>query len=327
MGKMPRSIQQIKQDIANLEKTVTEVGQELENVYDRYLDLLSQSVQKQLILASYQLCTQVYPESFLRLSLDRRQKLQQTLKNLGKDFKATFYNNLEKSEPEKEQQSDDVLEEMLKNLPLIPNRAEAQEDLLEEKLPIETSQILEQSQQLEEQTTLLSNTDNLDSETNEFKHQEDISLPNPEYLILWQQKVEKTIKKTLDSTSKEANKCLQEVNIIPNRLPPKIIDVAIQAEEASSGGNRFNQLANILNLVIETEKKPKAKPTSVTPISLLRLRLAEIEFADPVLSNQRYQIRDLLQKIDKMRQQYQTKKKEYATAEAEAAWRSSWYED
>ncbi len=324
---MPRSIQQIKQDLANLEKTVTEVGQELQGVYDRYLDLLSKSVQKQLILASYQLCTQVYPESFLRLSLDRRQKLQQTLKNLGKNFKATFYNNLEKSEPDKEQQSDDILEEMLKNLPLVPERAEAQESLLEEKLPIETSQILEQSQQLEEQTTLLSNTDNLDSENNEFKQQEAISLPNPEYLIFWQQKVEKTLKKTLDYTSKEANKCLQEVNIIPSRLPTKILDVAIQAEEASAGGNRFNQLANILNLVIETEKKEKAKLTNVTPISLLRLRLAEIEFADPILSNQRHQIRDLLQKIDKMRQQYQTKKREYAVAEAEAAWRSSWYED
>ncbi|MBE9167695.1 hypothetical protein IQ238_09245 [Pleurocapsales cyanobacterium LEGE 06147] len=324
---MPSSIQQIKQDIANLEKTVTEVGQELQSLYDQYLDLLSQSVQKQLILASYQICTQVYPESFLRLSLDRRQKLQRNLKNLGKDFKVTFWNNLEKSEQVEERQNGDILEEMLKNLPLVPEQAEEQEDLLKEKLPIEASEILEQSQKLEEPTKIFNDTDELDSETSELKQQENINLPNPEYLILWQQKVERIIKKTLDYTSKEANKCLQEVNIIPSHLPTKIIDVALQAEEASSGGNKFNQLANILNLVIETEKKQKAKPTSVTPISLLRLRLSEIEFADPVLSNQRYQIRDLLKKIDKMRQRYQTKKREYAIAEAEAAWRSSWYED
>lgn len=326
---MPRSIQQIKQDIENLEKTVTEVGQEFQSVYDRYLDLLSESVQKQLILASYQLCTQVYPESFLRLSFDRRQKLQQSLKNLGKDFQATFWNDLEKSEQEKEQSNVELLEQMLKNLPLVPDRAQEEKDLLEEKLPIETSELLEQPQQLEEQTELLNDhiTDNLYSETSELKPQEEIKLPNPEYLILWQKRVERTIKKTLDYTSKEANKCLQEVDIISSRLPAKIIDVAIQAEEASAGGNKFNQLANVLNLVIETEKEQKVKPKIVTPISLLRLRLSEIEFADPLLSNQRHQIRDMLKKIDKMRQQYQAKKREQAVAEAEAAWRSSWYEE
>lgn len=326
---MPRSIQQIKQDIENLEKTVTEISQEFHNVYDRYLDLLSQSVQKQLILASYQICTQIYPESFLRLSLDRRQKLQQNLKNLGKDFKTTFYKNLENIEQKKEQQNTDILEEMLKNLSLVPDKPQEQVNLSEEKLPIETSEILEQSQQLEEQTNTLDNSsiDNSYFQASELKQQEEIDLPNPEYLFVWQKKVEQAIKKTLDSISKEANKSLQEVNIIPNRLPSKIIDVAIQAEETSSGGNKFNQLANVLNLVIETEKEQKAKPTSITPISLLRLRLSEIEFADPVLSNQRHQIRDMLKKIDKIRQQYQIKKREHAVAEAEAAWRSSWYEE
>ena len=60
---------------------------------------------------------------------------------------------------------------------------------------------------------------------------------------------------------------------------------------------------------------------------MLRLKLTEIEFADPILSGKRNEIHNLLKKISRMHKTYQEKKHEHAVAEADAAWRSSWYED
>jgi hypothetical protein len=370
---MTKSIQQIEQDIRTLEGTVIEVAEEFQGLYGRYIDLFLESVEKQLILATYQLCTQIYPEPFLRLSLNQKQNLQQNIRKLGKEFAVNVRQNLENIE-EEAQENINFLEEMLKNLPFLQQKeAEIEEDALNEDLTEEKTSIDEkeallkegllrqslseeeamQAIRVESQTSQqgsdnnesdsaqaalagsISSTTNresleeksTDSEANQLKQEEEINLPNPEYLIRWQRKVEKIIKKNLDSTSKKANKSLQEVSIIPNRLPTKIIDVAVQAEEAASGGNRFYHLANILNLAIETDKDKKGKPTTMTQISILRLRLSEIEFADPVLSNQRHQIRESLKKIQKLKQQYQAKQREYAIAQAESAWRSSWYED
>jgi hypothetical protein len=361
---MARSIQQIKQDIVALEGIVTEVAEEFQGLYGKYIDLLLQSVQKQLILAIYQICTQIYPDSFLRLSLNQKQNLQQSIRKISQEFVVNMRQNLENTE-EEEQDNGKILEQMLKNLPFLqPTAKEVQEEqenfnelkeqvtehpqnqseLVNEELPkpqfADISAIiepLEESNELSfEKSEVASTSSNIDIENseseknhleeNKSKEPEKINLPNPEYLIIWQRRVEKIIKKNLDDTSKKANKYLQEVNIIPSRLPTKIIDVALQAEEVSGGGNKFYHLANILNLMIETEKEQKGKQSGIQ-ISLLRLRLSEIEFADPILSSQRNQIREFVVKIDKLRQQYQAKQKEYAIAEAEAAWRSSWYED
>ena len=61
-----------------------------------------QSIEQQLILASYQLCTQIYPDSFLDLSLNQRQELQQSLRSLGKELKPSLLNILDYSEQTEE---------------------------------------------------------------------------------------------------------------------------------------------------------------------------------------------------------------------------------
>ena len=98
------------------------------------------------------------------------------------------------------------------------------------------------------------------------------------------------------------------------------------------GGGRNNRklqnVSNILHLALETEHdKQSSSSSSFAQISLLRLRLAEIEFSDPMLNAKRGQIRNLIGKISKLKSKYQTSKREYAIAEAQAAWRSSWYEN
>ncbi|MEM8779789.1 MAG: hypothetical protein AAGF26_13135, partial [Cyanobacteria bacterium P01_G01_bin.49] len=138
----------------------------------------------------------------------------------------------------------------------------------------------------------------------------------------------------LDNLSQEVNHSLQKAKIIPNQLPPKLLEMALQAEEAASTGNS----PNILDLLVETsqktenenneneEEEPEETDAKVTKISAIRLRLSEIEFAEPQLSIQRKAIRQELEKLKKMRKNYHLTQRESAKAEAEAAWRSSWHE-
>ncbi|MGK7936441.1 MAG: hypothetical protein AB4206_11695 [Xenococcaceae cyanobacterium] len=321
---MAKSIQQIEQDLQNLEETVAEFTQELKSLYSEYIEQLGQGTRQQLILASYQLCTQIYPDSFLRLSLKQREKLQQSLRSLGKDLESSLLKSLENREQLEEESDLNIVEEIIKNLPISEEPKE--EDKIANELEVaETDEKARYPS--EEAKEIINQLQSLSSELNKIEPQENNNPNNPESLIRWQQKIEFKIKKSLDSISREANKFMQDAQIIPNRLPNKVLDVAIQAESSGSSSSRFNHLANILNLAIETEKDKQQKPTRAIQISLLRLRLSEIEFANASLNAQRTQIRNLLKQVHKIRQHYYNLQKEYAKVQAEAAWRSSWYED
>jgi hypothetical protein len=75
----------------------------------------------------------------------------------------------------------------------------------------------------------------------------------------------------------------------------------MQTEGSKRGKNnrRLPNAPNILHLAIEIDPNGKS-PENVSQISLLRLRLAEIEFSDPLLNAQRGQIRTLIGEIAKL---------------------------
>ncbi|WRH66188.1 MAG: hypothetical protein RSE13_21520 [Planktothrix sp. GU0601_MAG3] len=83
---MAGSINRVDQDIAALEEAIAKIAQEFHKAYEVYLVSLGQGVRQQLILASYHLCTQTYPQAFLELSVSQRQKLQQELRNLARQM-------------------------------------------------------------------------------------------------------------------------------------------------------------------------------------------------------------------------------------------------
>ncbi len=91
---MTGSINRIDQDIATLEAAIAKIAQEFHQAYEVYLIALGQGVRQQLILASYHLCTQTYPQAFLELSVSQRQKLQQGLKNLARQMQADLCESL-----------------------------------------------------------------------------------------------------------------------------------------------------------------------------------------------------------------------------------------
>lgn len=294
---MAGRIHHLKQELAALEKTVTQLAEALRNHYQIYLESLSQSVDKQLILAGYQICTQKYPQEFLGLSYNQRQKLQDEIKSIGKNSKVKLLELLNKKHRKRKREPINLLEEMLLGL-------ESSEEKIDDS---------------EEEEAMLENS-GISS-----------NLKNPDDLMDWSQNVERGITQVLDELSMSLNHHLQKFKILPTQLPKQVLDMAVKAEdpEHTTGGN-----PNLLDVLIETENKNNdaenledhLMQARVTKLIAIHLRLTEIEFTEPILSLQRKQIRQLLEQINQLKKQYHKKHKECAIAEAESAWRSSWYE-
>jgi hypothetical protein len=293
---MAGRIHHLKQELAALEETVIQLAATLRNHYQVYLESLSQSVYQQLIFASYQLCTQKYPQEFLHLSYSQRQKLQNEIKSIGRNSKVKLIEILNKRHKKNKKKTINILEEMLLGLDVSEEDTDsiAEEDILE----------------------------NSESSSN---------LTNPDDLMEWTKSIEKGITQTLDQLSMELNHHLQKFKILPTQLPKQVLDMAIKAEdpEHATGNN-----PNLLDVLIETENKNNDQENAeeqggnskVTKLIAIHLRLPEIEFTEPKLSLQRKQIRQLLEQISQLKKQYHKKQKECAIAEAESAWRSSWSE-
>ncbi len=344
---MTKSIQHLKQELDSTKSAVGEIAVELQDRYRSYLDSLSQSVKQQLILASYQICTQFYPQSFLDLSLSSKQDLQQTLRQFGIDIQPELLKIVDQQELEPEPNDLNLMAELIKNLPKTKTKNQIQNnpetDNEEDKAEIDLELVKAELAKIE----LIEIEDLGDHEGSDFEElkegeseykiepmsqatpNEKIEFNNPKHLLLWHKQIERKIKKNLDSTSKKANKCLQDSNVIPDRIPAKIIDVAMQTggNKGSRNNRKLPNAPNILHLTVEVDPNNKKKiPKNLSQISLLRLRLAEIEFSDPMLNAQRGQIRNLISQISKLNSKYKATEQQLAIAEAQAAWRSSWYE-
>ncbi|MBD2346196.1 hypothetical protein [Anabaena subtropica] len=274
---MGRAIERIEQDIAVLQEAIQAIASELHSAYASYLGVLGQALGKQLILASYHLCTQGYPENFLKLSLNQRQQLQQAIRKLGKQAAELLLAQLMSQGVGEDEVDEGVGED-------------------EEVISVASAS----------QVYVLDTS-------------------NPVELAKWQQHLEEETQRTLRKVSHEANVLLQKANVLPQKLPEPILEAAAAASEASA--EMMPGPPNLLNLVIEIENEQDEEESSLTQITTINLRLGEIEFADPALSSSRKQIRHILGKLNQLGREYQKKQRERSIAEAEAAWRSSWYED
>lgn len=262
------TVEQIDRDIAVIEEAVNAIATELDSAYISYLTALGQAVEKQLMLATYHLCTQGYPQQFVSLSLNERQQLQQKIRKLGQQAAEQL---LEHTKPE------DSLEfSFLQEAELAPAKQER--------------------------------------------------FTNPIELVKWQQQVEKAIASTLKMLSSQSNSVLQQARMLPDKLPlTPLLEAATSSIEATP--EAINGPPNLLNLLVETDSDRESPESTVTQVTAIHLRLVEIEFADATVRSGRNQIRNLLAKVSKIEREYQKKQRERDVAEAEAAWRSSWFEE
>ncbi len=280
------TIEQIKREIAALEQACRVLAEELHAAYNSYFTALAQAVQQQAILATYHLCTQGYPEAFLRLSFNQRQQLQQDVRKV---IRAATEQLLTIAQvEEKENVAEEIKEE---------TQLEATEAALLESVSPQTSS----------PSTVLRQP------------------ANPVALVKWQQNIEQAIALQLKTISREINYLLQQSKILPENLPLPLLDAALNAPdlpaEATAGP------PNLLNLLVEAEGNSDRDESSVTTLVAIYLRLGEIEFADATVRVKRNQIRQLETRIRALLKEYYKKQREQAIAEAEAAWRASWFED
>lgn len=292
---MARPIERIEQDLAALEEAVAQLRVEFHTAYSQYLKLLAQVMQRQLIQASYQICTHGYPEAFLNLSFNHRQKLQQSIRQLGKQAQNQLLSYLGLPKDGTEQTT--------------------------EQLPIESEQSQDETQEPLAESFDLS--ESLEAtETTEITKKEPTQL---DQLIQWQEQLEKAIAKTLQAISLETNRLLQQTEILPKKLPAAVLEAAAKVDSSTESTTVGSP--NLLNLLMETESDDESEDSTLTRIVAVNLRLSEIEFTDPTLSAGRNQIRNLSAKGNTLQRQSLKLQRERSVAQAEAAWRSSWFED
>lgn len=283
---MARAIERIEQDMTMLTEAINAIALELHSAYASYLTLLGQALRKQLILASYHLCTQGYPESFLNLSLHQRQQLQQGIRKLGQQAAQQLLSYLQEGDEGDEDDEGDEGDE----------RDEGDEG---------------------DEEVISSQSENQDIKA--------FDSSNPMHLAEWQQELEEEIQDVIKQLSHDANLLIQKAGILPKKLPEPVLAAAAAASEASA--EVIPGPPNLLNLVIEVSNEQDSEESSLTQLMAINLRLGEIEFADATLLSGRKQIRNILVQLSKLGREYQKKQRELKIAEAEAAWRASWFED
>lgn len=80
---MVRPVETIRREIDSLNEATVALAAEFSRLYAGYLDSVGVALRRQVVMAVYHLCTQVYPEGFLALSVSQREKLQRDIRRLG----------------------------------------------------------------------------------------------------------------------------------------------------------------------------------------------------------------------------------------------------
>ena len=347
---MAKSLPKIEQDLKTLSEQVEEVKQELRDRYVRYLEILGNSLKKHLSMVTYQICTQTYPDLFLKLSVRERQELQEKIREICQGGTKEFSSALDRAETlQLPSPSKDIRETILKKLPITEEQLKMLRERLfqsvkNDKEEDEAPSTVERDEQDEgdrnslnifddEEDEILELEGDSEMEVNELEADENeeetieedrIQDPNhPVHLVNFLKRVEKVLSDILHDLSNQTNQLLQASGIIPSQFPSQVLEAAIEAEGSSSA---MGNAPNTLNLLIEAENAKSSKDSTVMQVTAVRLRLSEIEFSEPSLSAERNRIRELAGKIKKLYKYYEKLKQEKAIAEAEIAWRSIWYE-
>jgi hypothetical protein len=332
---MSGAIPKIEQEINALEQANIKLANEFHQTYTSYLNALGQAVRQQLIWVAYHLCTQGYPDAFLRLSFERRQTLQQSLKQsadraqeqlrqLSDSFESVW------QEPSQRSSSETTSEDTLdwSNLQISEEEREDMETMLP-KGAIEIGEDFDPVVPLELRSSETEETDDeadeADEETEEIDDAEDEAQTLPERLAGWQEFVESSIAQILQTLSRSANQLLQQYAILPKQLPPPLLEAAAKADAASADG--VAGPPNILNLLVETEQDGESDESEVTQLVAVNLQLSEIEFSDATVNAWRTNIRELTGRLNAIAQEYHHKLRQRAVAEAESAWRSTWFDE
>ena len=299
---MAKPIEQVEQDLHQLRTTSRELGRELTAAYRSYFGCFAPTLKQQSIQGCYHLCTNFYPEAFLKINYDRRAQLLKTLQRVISNAIADLSAHIESSGQTSSNNDDDEPTGELTAMPAIPI------DWFETPLSLST----------------------------------------------WQRNLEAELKRSLKEISYKLNVLLQQAQIMPPDIPKPILEANPEADR--QGGNTAN-IPNLLSVLIgknsnqreaeldegdddgEEEDEEDAldammenliqarDPDQIIQIHSLFLRLTEVEFSNVTVLSLRKNISQLTNKVKILNREYMHKQQELKIAEAEAAWRNSWFEN
>ncbi|HEY9762423.1 MAG TPA: hypothetical protein V6D07_07855 [Trichocoleus sp.] len=273
---MVATVEQIQKELSAIEAATATMAENFKDLYKNYLKALSQAARRQLILASYYLCTQAYPDAFLRLSVGQRQKLQQDLRGLGDDLRNRLLTLLEAG-PEGWQNT-----LLISDSP--PSLLAASKDPDGEKSSGEVADSIEelgdeQEQNTDTDTAIESKQEASEAESGEGEASREVALSElpfvqamlmnamleamdpdmaadadtdqpltPSRLAKRHFFIEQRVRVTLRRISSLANRLLQKMEILPD-LPEAILaaatDADIPLEKTASAPNLLNVLVEI----------------------------------------------------------------------------------
>ena len=297
---MAKPIEQVEQDLHQLRTTSRELGRELTAAYRSYFGCFAPTLKQQSIQGCYHLCTNFYPEAFLKINYDRRAQLLKTLQRVISNAIADLSVHIESSGQTSSNDDDDEPTGELTAMPAIPI------DWFE----------------------------------------------TPSSLSTWQRNLEEKLNHSLKEISYKLNVLLQQAQIMPPDIPKPILEANPEADR--QGGNTAN-IPNLLSVLIgKKSSKQEAEldeddneeedeedaldammenliqardPAQIVQIHSLFLRLTEVEFSNVTVLSLRKNINQLTNKVKILNREYMHKQQELKIAEAEAAWRNSWFEN
>lgn len=273
---MTRSPARIREQLSQLESQTLVLHQQWAGVYLRYAQRLAQVLERQAVYAVYQICTQIYPQSFLQLAYNPRQRFQEKVRLAIAQFQPQLFQQFQQqgiflAPPEQSGSVNPPLpgpEGELSMAPVdlgdSPHRAIAQTDPELEAQGTEPGEARANLPDLDEIKTFLSQAlqkEGLSLEMlvpGSLHHQADqskLAVKTPEDLARWQETVEKVMGRSVVRLSMDLNRSLTKAQIIPPNLPPRILEMALQSDDNRLAPNR-EKMPHVVNLLIEKAPKP-----------------------------------------------------------------------
>lgn len=327
---MVRSLEQILKDLDSLTAATNKIDQDLKDVYRQYLEVLGKSVKRQLVLAVYHLCTQVYPEAFLKLSVSQRERVQEGIRKIADQGRGQI-EQLGRAVATKSSiaaNSNDASSEDQHTL----DGQSLQET--EESMSVPTDAVGNQMPEISDIRKRLSSVFSLFADL-EAETTSPINLAKRHVLL------EKQLRGILQTVSSLTNYLLKQAQVLPD-LPEMVIAAAAEAESRESG----QTTPNLLNVLVEMSSdrtqddsdqdedseenaslEEEESEGKMTHLVAVHLRLADIEFADTHTALWRGKLQEALARLKRLGNQYQKLQREKAKAEAEYAWRATWFEE
>ncbi len=331
---MSQRIDKVEQELAKLEGAIALMSQQLLATYSSYLKLLGKSVQRQLIMAVYQLCTDVYPESFLQLSLNQRANLQTKVKQIAQGIMTQLLTPLTD----------------LENIISPSVSASAIPTLITTSIPDFAPENMKEMEKI-------------------GKREKPEKPSKIRQLANWQRQTDAEIIQLLQQCSKEVNNLLHQSKLLAQQLPIFLLEAAAKVESLNAAA--VISRPNTLNLLVEMSNNPesaveddskddlennlednseipqslsqsilqdisqhisfkessKEPPKEILHLTAIYLRLGDLEFNDPELGNISNHLRAFVTRLHSFDREYHKQSRLYQVAQAQAAWRSTWSED